>query len=59
MLKILFLLFLSVFIYFERERKSASGEGSGREGERVPSRLHAVSEGPEAGLKLTNHEIIT
>ena len=35
----------------ERERE--------RERERIPSRLRAVSSEPEAGLKLTNHEIMT
>ena len=38
-----------------------SGGGAERQGERerVPSRLHAVSTKPDAGLKLTNHEIMT
>ena len=46
-----------MFIYFERrERESAqTGEGQ-REGERIPSRLHAE---PVAGLDLMNHEIMT
>ena len=35
--------------------------GRGRETgrERIPSRLHAVSTEPEAGLELMNHEIVT
>ena len=33
------------------------GEGHGRE--RIPSRLHAVSTEPDAGLFLTDHEIMT
>ena len=31
------------------------GEGQ-REGEKIPSRLHAVSEEPNAGFELTNHD---
>ena len=30
-----------------------------REIERIPSRLHAVSTEPDAGLELVNHEIMT
>ena len=30
-----------------------------REGERIPSRLRTISTGPDAGLKLMNHEIMT
>ena len=35
--------------------------GAEREGERerIPSRLHTDSTEPEAGLELTNHEIMT
>ena len=43
----------------ERERETVpAGEGQ-RERERNPSRLHAVSVEPDAGLHLTNHEIAT
>ena len=36
------------------------GEGQrDRERERIPSRLHAVSEEPDMGLYLMNHEIMT
>ena len=35
----------------------AGAEGGG--GERIPSRIHAVSVEPEAGLNLMNHEIKT
>ena len=47
-----------MFIYlFLRER---AGEGQReREIERIPSRLHAVSTEPNAGLKPMNHEIMT
>ena len=48
------------FIYFEREKKSESRQaGAEREGERISSRLHTASSGPDAGLELTNCEIIT
>ena len=30
-----------------------------RERERIPSRLHPVSTEPDAGLELTNHELVT
>ena len=42
--------FLSLFIYFERNRDSASGEGARRGRKRIPSRLRAVSAEPFAGL---------
>ena len=32
--------------------------GREREGERIPSRLHAVSAEPDVGLELTNREIM-
>ena len=41
------------------EGKSASRGGAGREGKRIPSRLQTVSTEPDAGLKPTNHEIMT
>ena len=36
-------------------------ERAEREGERerIPGKLHAVSTEPNAGLELTNHEIVT
>ena len=37
----------------ERERERET------ETERIPSRLHAVSMEPDAGLQLTNREIVT
>ena len=42
----------------ERQRESGTGEGQ-REGERIPSRLRAVSTELHEGLKLTNPEIVT
>ena len=48
---------------FERERERVCarvGEGPRERGrERIPSRLWAVSAEPDAGLKLTNREIMT
>ena len=52
-------------VYFrerEKERQSVSREGAQREGDTVSeagSRLWAVSTEPDAGLKLTSHEIMT
>ena len=40
-------------MYFEREFHT-SGRGTEREGERIPSRLHAYSVEPDAGLDLPN-----
>ena len=37
----------------ERERETE------RQRERLPSRLHAISTEPNAGLELTNREIVT
>ena len=54
-----------MFIYFwDRERQSKSGGVVGREREgdtesEAGSRLWAVSTEPDAGLKLTNCEIMT
>ena len=44
----------------ERERtQEQAHESEWGRAERIPSRLHAVSTEPEAGLKLTNHEFMT
>ena len=55
--------FLSSFIYSERERARecmhVNGGGVEREGERIPSKLHAVITEPDVGLYLKNCEIIT
>ena len=52
-----------MFIYFwDRERHSVSREGAEREGDtecEAGSRLWAVSTEPDAGLELTNCEIMT
>ena len=52
-----FYFFKCLFILRERER--ASKGGAEREGDRIPSRLHAVSAEPNMGLKPTNCEIMT
>ena len=55
--------FFLMFIYFwDRERQSMSREGAEREGDtesEAGSRLWAVSTEPDAGLELTDHEIMT
>ena len=38
---------------------STRGTEKEREGERIPSRLHAVSTEPKSGLGPMNHEIMT
>ena len=43
----------------EREEREREREERERERERIPRRLHTVSVEPDAGLKLTNHEIMT
>ena len=51
-----------MFIYFLRDRQSVSRAGAEREGNtesEAGSRLWAVSTEPDAGLKLTNREIMT
>ena len=52
-----------MFIYFwDRERQSMNRGGAEREGDtesETGSRLWAVSTEPDAGLKLTDHEIMT
>ena len=52
-----------MFIYFwDRERHSMSREGAEREGDtesQAGSRLWAVSTEPDAGLELTDREIMT
>ena len=50
-----FIFFNVLFIYFETERENEQGTERGRE--RIPSRLHAVSKEPDAGLDPLNREI--
>ena len=50
------------FFFFLRERESMSREGAEGEGDtefEADSRLGAVSTEPDAGLKLTNCEVMT
>ena len=53
----------STFIYFwDRERQSMNGGGAEREGDtesETGSRLRAISPEPDAGLELTDREIVT
>ena len=48
-----------MLIYFERESKQASKGRGEREGERIPSWLHAVSAELDVGLDLRHREIMT
>ena len=48
-----------IFIYFERDRERTSRGRAGERKERIPSRLHAATAEPNAGLELTKHEIMT
>ena len=54
---ILFYLFINVYLFIFR--KKVRERGSEREGERILSRLHAVSTEPNMGLSPMNHEIMT
>ena len=49
--------FLNIYKFFLREREQ--GRSRERGGDRIPSRLHTVSADLDAGLELTNHEIMT
>ena len=56
-----FLMF--TYLFWERESMSTSGRWAERERERererIPSRLHAVSTEPNAGVSFMNHEIMS
>ena len=58
-------IFLNFFfnVYFwDRERQSMNGGGAEREGDtesETGSRLRAISPEPDAGLKLTDREMVT
>ena len=50
------------YFIFERERQSVNRGGAEREGDtesKAASRLWVISTEPNAGLELTNHEIMT
>ena len=53
--------FVCLLFIFEKERESEKEQGRNRQRGRgrIPSRLHAVSAETDAGLRLTNHEIMT
>ena len=51
-------IFLNVLILRERERERGKGRDR-EEREGISSRLHTVSMEPDAGLKLTNCEVVT
>ena len=51
-------IFFNGYLFILREVESKQG-GAEREGDRIPSRLHAVSIEPDVGLELTSHEIVT
>ena len=56
-----FLIFVNAYLFL-RQRQSMNGGGSEREGDtesETGSRLQAVSTEPDAGLELTNREIMT
>ena len=56
------LIFKNILFIFDRERQSTNGGGAEREGDtesEAGSGLRAVSPGPDAGLELTNREIVT
>ena len=51
-----------IYLFFWRERQRASRGGAEREGDtesEAGSSLRAVSTEPDAGLELTDHEIMT
>ena len=54
--------FFLMFYFWERERECVSRRGTEREGDtesKAGSRFRAVSTEPDAGLELTNCEIMT
>ena len=56
------LLFFLIYFFGDRERQSMNGGGAEREGDtelETGSRLRAISPEPDAGLELTDREIVT
>ena len=54
--------FFKVYLFWDRERQSMNGGGAEREGDtesETGSRLRAISPEPDAGLELTDREIVT
>ena len=56
---VMLLLFKRFFLLILRERLRASKGGAERKGDRIPSRLRTVNADLDAGLELTNREIMT
>ena len=56
---LLYMLFYFYLFISERERARAWAREGQRGRERIPSRVHAVSTGPDVGLDLTNCESVT
>ena len=54
-----FIIFLCLFIYFERDGESTSREEAERGRDGIPSRLRAVSAEPSVGHDPMNCEIVT
>ena len=55
-------IFFQCLFLRDRERQSLSGRGAGKEGDtesKAGSRLRAAGTGPDAGLELTDREIMT
>ena len=51
----MFTVFKFIYLFL---RETEGGAEMGRERERIPGRLHAVSAEPDARLELINHEIM-
>ena len=54
-----FFLNFNVYFFFERETNGGGADRGGDTGFEAGSRLRAVSTEPDAGLELTNREIMT
>ena len=54
-----FVFSFKVYLLILREREGERQRAWGRERERIPSRLLAVSAEPDSGLEPTNDEILT
>ena len=61
-LSVNFIFYLLIYFWGDRERQSMNGGGAEREGDtesETGSRLRAISPEPDAGLELTDREIVT
>ena len=59
MVNMIFLKNVFIYLFILRERERAGEGQKERERGRIPSRLHTIGAEPDAGLNLTNHEIVT